>query len=318
MRLSPWAKRGCVLLGIVVGVLLSFVLVSHVVASRQEQYAPVGGIDEPRVLLKSSRHAVFSFPDNYTVDIVDPGHGGFTGFNFWRFVEQNKWEPSTFRVLRHYCTAEGSYLDFGAWNGVTALYAAPFAKHVYALEPDPVAWEEVATNVALNPQYHSRITLYPLCISDARSTRTIYGSGGMSDSHIYRNEDMKRKTNALNAIGEVQCYTLPEFVRLAGLTNLSLIKIDTEGAEVSLLPVAFDYLRQERPSLWLSFHMPFWPDNIDRDATFNQLFGTLASIYKYTWGMKTTGNAALNCRAGKGFCTILFTDKDPANMAEWP
>lgn len=53
----------------------------------------------------------------------------------WDMVHKNEWEAATFKLIQHFLRghAEAAYIDFGAWVIPTALYAAIFSDHVYAL-----------------------------------------------------------------------------------------------------------------------------------------------------------------------------------------
>lgn len=62
-----------------------------------------------------------------------------------------QWEPETLHVLERYVAAETCYLDVGAFNGATLLFAAQSARLAIGLEPDPVAFAELQRHVALNP-----------------------------------------------------------------------------------------------------------------------------------------------------------------------
>lgn len=60
------------------------------------------------------------------------------------------------RVLPH-CDR---MIDFGAYIGFTALHAASHGVEVHAFEPNPVAYDLLARNVAANPNWASRMHLF--------------------------------------------------------------------------------------------------------------------------------------------------------------
>ena len=59
-------------------------------------------------------------------------------------------------------------IDFGMWIGPTALFGSRYAKAVYGIEADPVAYAEAARNVAMNNNDTNaeNIHLRHACISD--------------------------------------------------------------------------------------------------------------------------------------------------------
>jgi hypothetical protein len=74
---------------------------------------------------------------------------------FWEKLYAN-WEESTFTIFDRFLNTNSSYLDVGAWIGPTILYGAQKAEHVYAIEPDPVAYQELTRNLQLNPSLTSK------------------------------------------------------------------------------------------------------------------------------------------------------------------
>lgn len=56
---------------------------------------------------------------------------------FYAKLVAGNWEPATFDVLAAMVDSSTTYIDIGAWIGVTPLWAASRAKKVIAVEPDP-------------------------------------------------------------------------------------------------------------------------------------------------------------------------------------
>lgn len=70
---------------------------------------------------------------------------------FWGHFSNGLWEPGTFRLFDRFITRDTTVIDVGAWVGPTTLYCARRARRVIAFEPDPVAYDELTTNLAYNP-----------------------------------------------------------------------------------------------------------------------------------------------------------------------
>jgi hypothetical protein len=66
---------------------------------------------------------------------------------FWKDAQEGRWEPETFKAFYQEVTADVSYLGVGEWCGVTGLMAAQRARRAVLVEPDPLALEELQTNV---------------------------------------------------------------------------------------------------------------------------------------------------------------------------
>ena len=56
---------------------------------------------------------------------------------FYRKLRSGSWEPRTFQVLAANLDEFTTYIDVGAWIGVTPFWASHCAKRVIAVEPDP-------------------------------------------------------------------------------------------------------------------------------------------------------------------------------------
>jgi FkbM family methyltransferase len=81
------------------------------------------------IVLKSKTVTYFG----HTAELVDdPRYNTFYGK-----LTSNQWEPDTFQVLARMLDGNTTYIDIGAWIGVTPLWASAKAKQVVAVEPDP-------------------------------------------------------------------------------------------------------------------------------------------------------------------------------------
>lgn len=185
---------------------------------------------------------------------------------FWKEVEEGKWEPETFQVLKWCCTPGSTFIDIGAWNGVCSIYAAQLGCKVIAAEPDSEALKYLHQNIELNDV---QVTVHPVCVSDVSGKvrlKTQYENGfGNSMSSIL-------DRNSVVESVEVPSVTLEEF--LSGVEDICLIKIDVEGAEVRILKQAKEYLSRTKHTVYVSLH-PFWFDSDkDIEAIRDAIYGT--------------------------------------------
>jgi FkbM family methyltransferase len=182
---------------------------------------------------------------------------------WWDTYSQGGWEPQTFTVFRRFINPHSVVVDFGAWIGVTAMYAGLLSQNVYALEPDPVAYEAMAANLYVNPYLHDRVNIDHGCIAMETQPMEFFllGGGGSSGSSL---------TKGSGKSVMVDCFTLEDWAHGKGISQIDFIKMDTEGAEELLIPQIQSYILSlpHVPHLWLSVHVPYWTDISNTKAAF--------------------------------------------------
>ncbi len=164
-------------------------------------------------------------------------------WDFWGLFASGRWEPETFEVLDRFLTPAGIYVDVGAWIGPTVLYAAPLCAHVLAVEPDPVAFEQLRRNLDLNPV--GDVTLVAGAVDSHRDGTALYSRAGWGDSMS------TTMVPAGDRIG-VPTWRLADLV--GPLADVDLIKMDIEGAESRVLPDAIGFLAERRIPCVVSLH----------------------------------------------------------------
>ena len=183
----------------------------------------------------------------------DPYHS-----KFWRKASAGAWEPETFRVLKQHLDRGHDYLDIGAWIGPTVLYGARHARYVWAFEPDPTAFRALSWNLNLNGL--DNVSALPVALSQ---------SVGIARMASFCGEPGDSMTSLLNPQGangtDVVTLGWSDFSATADLSDVSLVKIDIEGAEFDVLPHLIPWLKAQRPALFLSTHAPFLDAGIRRD-----------------------------------------------------
>lgn len=178
---------------------------------------------------------------------LDPYHS-----KFWRKATAGKWEPGTFAVLEQFLDRGHDYLDIGAWIGPTVLYGARKARHVWCFEPDPEAFRALAWNIALNDI--TNVSAFAAAISQDVGVARMASFGGE------KGDSMTSLLNAEGANGsDVLTIGWAQFAGSVDLSGVSLVKMDIEGAEFDVLPALLPWLKEQRPTLYLSTHAPFLP-----------------------------------------------------------
>ena len=190
------------------------------------------------------------FPIGDAFAIIDKrtGKNSYYGI-FWELVETEKWEPQTFLVFNTVINHLTTVIDFGAWIGPTALYAAHFAREVFAMEPDLVAYQEAHRNINLNSERLRNIHIYHRCISTKReSVKMNRGPNAAGDSMSTVN-----RNNGTTGI-PVQCDTLDSMVLEFNMQTPIFLKVDTEGFEAELVPTWHSFVLKYRPTIYLWMH----------------------------------------------------------------
>jgi FkbM family methyltransferase len=147
-------------------------------------------------------------------------------------------------------------VDFGAYIGLTALYAATHVETVFAFEPSPLNHELLARNVAENPELAQRIHLFRHGLGARDELVTLYAKGTAdSGSSVFRQVERDRVLDTQpNAV--VSLRDAAVVLHEIGIDRRTLLKIDIEGAEYDVLRTIAPQLAEHKPWLHVSFH-PF-------------------------------------------------------------
>lgn len=204
---------------------------------------------------------------------------------FWESVEAGKWEPYTFDILDKYVPLHDNYLDIGAWIGPTVLYASRFGTRCIAVEPDPVACEQLSDNNILNGD---EFEVHNQAIAD-HDGELVLGSESLGNS-MTRLEAAHPGMSVIS----VYCQTLDSFVRHGEIEGSMFIKMDVEGSEELILR-DIEFFKKHKPTLYLSLH-PGWFRNA---SLARYTIAAVSDLYRFrVYPEPTDPN------------TILFTDMD--------
>lgn len=173
---------------------------------------------------------------------------------FWGRYEEGVWEPDTQAVFRRFIDKQHSYIDIGAWIGPTLLQGCQLARRAYGIEPDPVAYAELAENIEDNRLIAGNVHLFNICITPVTGKVSFgsRGDGGDTMSSLLFSDG---KTHWM-----VEGLNFQDWTEQTGIDDCNFIKIDIEGGEYSVLPTMAAYLTSHRPTLLLSLHPCFIGD----------------------------------------------------------
>jgi FkbM family methyltransferase len=173
---------------------------------------------------------------------------------FARLIPED-YEPAVFALLKRTIKPGSVVVDVGANVGVLAIFMARWAGaegHVYAFEPSPTPRRLLIEHLRMNG-VSSGVTVCPVALSDVEGETTFYavgisGKSALSGANIGREPEQFQVP-----VTTIDSYCSSQNVRP------SLIKIDVEGFEFSVLNGARNTLKQFRPSVLVELHPMNWP-----------------------------------------------------------
>lgn len=171
---------------------------------------------------------------------------------FWTRHFGGSWESGTKAAVDRLVRG-GTFVDIGAWIGPVSLWAQRRGAFVLAVEPDPMAYPHLHTNLTANG---SRFQVGRLAVAAHDGTTRLGRRTDWGDS-------MSSITADDSDGVEVCCLTIESLLAPTGRSDIQLIKIDIEGGEEVVLPAAEPYLRHVGAPLCLSLH-PYWWTNDPR------------------------------------------------------
>ncbi|MBF0185637.1 MAG: FkbM family methyltransferase [Magnetococcales bacterium] len=171
---------------------------------------------------------------------------------WWDLVEAGRWEPLLFELFDKFVQPGSIVVDVGGWIGCTPLYCAHLAGKVYAFEPDISALKILRLNFALNPQLAGKITLFEAGLGTMDGQVALFNHApGNSGSSLLAFDTAK---TALPSCDTITLLDARRFLQVINLQQVSVLKVDIEGAEYDLIEYIAPLLQEFKPTLILSFH----------------------------------------------------------------
>jgi FkbM family methyltransferase len=161
-------------------------------------------------------------------------------------VNAGRWEPHTLSALRRLLAPGRVYVDVGAWIGPTVLAAAAFGAEVHTYEPDPLALDELRANLDLNPALAERVTVNAVALGDRD------GAAALSATRL--GNSMSSLATSRGDVATVPVLDIGHALDRDDFARADVVKVDIEGGEYLILPALTEYLRKQRPVLFLSLH----------------------------------------------------------------
>ncbi len=253
--------------------------------------------------------SIYKNDKHFTVDSTK-----LRSYKFWKGYVNGDWEPGTFKIFDRFLNKNCSYIDIGSYIGPTVLYASQLAKHCYAIEPDPIAFQELKNNIELNDHLKSYITLSKYCISDSVGTTKLFApgrrledGGGSGSTLLPCAAGGFVNGHPLN-FWDVETTTVQQFIQSLSITDCNFIKIDIEGAEFDVIPSMSDYLKNEKPTLFIEIHLTRVKDPLKKLDIMFQTLDVYDYIYDADLLKKIDRNELLNIARSRELIRVLLTD----------
>lgn len=174
--------------------------------------------------------------------------------DFWR-DKFTTWEPYTFQVFDKFLDPTKTFIDIGGWIGTTCIYASRKSKDVFVIEADPKSYNDLVENCRVNG-----------CKNVTPIHRAVFSESNKQITIVGNNESTSQISfdGSGNSVETISLYALILENKIDP-SNISLIKVDIEGAEEYILPDLFRLHKIYNIPLYLSFHYQFFTDkNLDR------------------------------------------------------
>ncbi len=185
------------------------------------------------------------------------------------------YEKDNYKFLRDNCKKNNVVIDVGAHIGLFSVCTASLTGNqgkIYAFEPTPSTFDLMQLTIKLN---HLEETIFPVkaAVADKKGKTKFYMGSGVGDvaNSLVNYNDNKH-------LGyDVDLISLDEFV-VEKKIHVDFIKIDAEGAELSVLKGAKEILKSHRPVCILAMH----PDSITKFGDSNETIWNYILDFNYS------------------------------------
>lgn len=184
---------------------------------------------------------------------------------FYDKLASGTWEPRTFATLARNLDADTTYLDIGAWIGVTPFWAASRAARVIAVEPDP-ACREILRSLA--PAYRNLTLLEGALSPEANVVINAVDGFGSSESSIL--------AIGTGAQDTARGWRMADILGLAGPGPI-FAKIDIEGYEYLVASEIEGLLSANLSGLQLAVHPELYARTLSGPPLWRRLRTALAT-----------------------------------------
>jgi FkbM family methyltransferase len=141
------------------------------------------------------------------------------------------------------------FIDVGANIGQHSLFMAQYCNEIHSFEPYSAVRDKLQEKIDLNSI--SSITVHPVGLGDENKDLEFYGPAGANTGTGSFVKEHDPENNQL--IDKLKVVEGDSYFNLAGIKIVSLIKIDVEGFEKSVLAGLKKILTEHRPVIFMEF-----------------------------------------------------------------
>jgi|SRR5688572_3855008 FkbM family methyltransferase len=184
---------------------------------------------------------------DFTVDLNGLRYEGNTAYNVDKIIlYHGAFEKPVLFFLRDIMTSayseQGVFLDIGANTGQHTLFMSRHAKEIHAFEP----WEPVLKRLRRHIEINrlKNIVIHPFGLGNENSKQPFYRP---PDENLGMGSFVKEFSSTNSPEGNLEIRIGDEVLEKAGVSSVSLIKMDIEGYEKLALKGLERTLRRHRP-----------------------------------------------------------------------
>ena len=188
------------------------------------------------ILSKDDRDAVHDNKKNQFFHINRAPCYFLPAHNHDYYVKHGLFESGLIEWCKQFCNPNSVFLDIGAHTGTYAISLAPFAKKVYAFEPQKMTYYALCGGVALSNMNNIDCINYGLGSDDQVGTQTlnlVSADGGGSTLQKVQCEIIGKERVEVRRLDDMQ---------IQG--PISFIKMDIEGNELNAIKGGVETLRR--------------------------------------------------------------------------
>jgi len=176
---------------------------------------------------------------------------------YYKYFSDN-YEENNIAFLKNYIVKGMCVVDIGAHIGLYSVLLGQLVEKngkVYSFEPTPSTYSVLSKTIKIN-SLQKTVSIFKMAISDRSGVTTFFvdqNKASVSNT-LVKSIGLKAQKNEL----EVKLISLDEFQKLEKTSRIDFIKIDAEGAELSVLKGADNVISRFQPLILLGLH----PDHI--------------------------------------------------------
>lgn len=161
------------------------------------------------------------------------------------------YEKENYQFLSTQCKKGDTVIDIGAHMGLFSVWAASFAGptgKVFSFEPTPSTFKLLQRTIRLN-KFENIVTPVNAAVSAKKGTTKFY----IADAAADNSNSLVNYGDNVHKEYTVHLITVDDFTQEHAL-KIDFLKIDAEGAELSVLKGAAKVLTEQRPICILAMH----------------------------------------------------------------